>query len=113
MIKPHRTTLGSRFSEGARLVWEGMAARGLTPAALRRSLKRAPDSEDLISSSLLYRVLFGDRPCPGWIQEQFRRMFDVPFEAWVRTPTAEFVPPAARDDDAEESAAAESSLPTA
>lgn len=88
-----RTALGVRFSEGHRLTWIGMAALKLTPTQMRRRLLRVPGGDQPITSSMWFRILFGDRRPGRWVAEQCRVQFNVPIEAWFSAPTEPFVRP--------------------
>jgi hypothetical protein len=94
-MRHHRTHLGDRFSEGARLLW---IARGATPLAeFERSLEW-PRGQ-------LSNLLYGERGAGRKTATMLLQRFGIPLEAWDLPSSVEFVPPAAREDEAEEGAA--------
>lgn len=95
---PRRTTLGPHFSEGARLVWEGIEREGVSHADLRR--------EWGVHTGDLSRALYGDRKRPSMaVLAGAQKRFGVPLEAWAQPPTVPFIPPAAREPEATKPAA--------
>lgn len=89
-----RRTTGSRFSEGARLLWAQLESRGLSVAQASAAVER--------TRGLMSNVLYGERR-PGVVfASDLARVFGVPIGAWAEKPTEPFVPPAAREPEPEE-----------
>lgn len=83
-----RTTLGPRFSEGARLLWDAMSRLSLSQWGLTRLLGTKP--------GVVSRWLYGDTR-PGWDwANKILSACDVPLDAWTKPSSVRFVPPAAR-----------------
>lgn len=90
-IEVSRTRMGTRFNEGARLLWQVMVERGWSQGELGRALDAKPGT--------LPRWLYGDtKPSWDWAVK-LRDAFGIALEAWTLEPTAAFVPPAAREAD--------------
>lgn len=85
-MRSYRLTLGALFSEGARLTWLEMQARGLSQADLRRKLNTRGGE--------LPRFLYGERAATLWFAAGVETELGVPAAAWTREPTQPFEPPA-------------------
>lgn len=92
-MRNYRRHLGPRFSEGARQLWLVVEGRGLNVADAARALGWL--------RSTLSNVLYGERLPGVALAADVERVFGVPIGAWALEPTDAFIPPAARDDEAE------------
>ncbi len=89
--RSYRQTLGDRFSEGARLLWLKMQAKGWSQADVRAKLAALTPK-----TSLLSRWLYGDqRPGVEWAF-LLQRATGIEASLWSKDATDTFVPPAAR-----------------
>jgi hypothetical protein len=80
-----RTTLGPKFSEGARRLWMALHRRRCSQTELAVSLGA--------SSALFSRWLWGDRrPELAWA-EKIERELRIAMSAWVEAPRKAFAPP--------------------
>jgi transcriptional regulator with XRE-family HTH domain len=87
-----RRTLGDKFSEGSRLLWEAVESRGLGITETARSMG--------IDAARVLRVMYGDRePDPKLITQIFD-VFAIPADTWGRPPARDFVLPACRPEGA-------------
>jgi transcriptional regulator with XRE-family HTH domain len=84
----HRTRLGSKFSEGARLLWQTMEARGWTQVELAAELE--------VDSGLVSRWLYGERVPGREMALRIEEKLGIDPKFWGQKPTIAFVPPAAR-----------------
>ena len=80
--------MGTKFSEGARLLWGKIEGRKLLLAEAARKLKWP--------RSTLARVLYGERLPGVALLADVARVFRVPMGRWAEPPTVAFVPPGAR-----------------
>lgn len=87
-IPSTRTTLGPRFSEGARLLWEAMEHRGWTQGQLRKELG--------VTTGRVSRWLYGDLRPPLTVAVSISKKLHIPEEAWMQSPSVDFVVPARR-----------------
>jgi hypothetical protein len=98
MINTYRTTRGKRFSEGARLAWVAKERRGLSNAQLAAMVG--------CDGATICRVLYGDRLPGRVLASQLQAKLKIPVLAWdQRTLSEEFVFPAARGPDPDDSGA--------
>ncbi len=89
-----RTTLGKRFSEGARLAWRALTERGWTASDLRERM--TGPSGSLLGVGVVDRVLYGDSLPSLPSASQIETLLGVPMAAWARSPSRRFVLPAAK-----------------
>lgn len=87
-MRNHRTHLGKRFSEGARLLWCAMDAKRIGVADAARELGCGRGS--------LANILYGERRPGIEAAKGFHDAFGVPIESWIEAPREPFIPPAAR-----------------
>ncbi len=86
MIPFSRVEVGPRFSEGARLLWRVLKAKGWSQGDIRDDLE-AP-------AGVVHRWLYGDhRPSLTWCLALEKR-YGIPASAWVQKPTRPFSFPA-------------------
>lgn len=84
--KLNRTTLGSCFSEGARLLWLALAERKWTQAMAETKIGTA--------AGLVNRWLYGDQR-PGLAYAlALQKLFNIPLVAWNQEPKKRFELPA-------------------
>jgi hypothetical protein len=84
----HRTKLGPKFSEGARLLWLQLEALNITAADVQREIKASSGSASC--------WLYGDKRPGRTFAQRLEEKFGVPVSAWDQPTTVIFVPPAAR-----------------
>lgn len=90
VFSSYRLTLGSRFSEGARLFWKKLERdgylkkRGWT-SRLRSELGAHPGE--------ITRVLYGDRLPSLRLAGRIQQVFGIQAPAWHQPPSQPFVPP--------------------
>ncbi len=90
-IETTRTSLGKRFSEGARLLWVAKTERGWSQGEVRRAIGA--------KAGVVPRWLYGDtKPSWDWAV-RLRDTLGIPLEAWTVPSTVVFIPPAAREDE--------------
>lgn len=80
-----RRTLGTEFSEGARLLW----------GAVESNLEDLADRIG-INSGQLAKLIYGDRRPSIELAVRIQDILGIPAVEWARPPTTSFVPPAAR-----------------
>lgn len=80
-----RSKLGSKFSEGARLLWLACIKNGWSQADLRALLK--------CSTGTVNRYLWGDRVPDRVMADRIREVAGVPIPTWDQPPKKAFTPP--------------------
>jgi len=98
-MRTTRTDLGENFSEGARLSWLALRARGWSVADLRARMV-GPRSGEPMAGGVLDPVLYGDRLPSFALAGQLAAALGVPVEAWARKPARRFVLEASKRHDA-------------
>lgn len=83
----HRRTLGTKFNEGARLLWLALAERRWSRERLAEQLG--------CNSGAVHRWLYGERKPGTSYATKLAALLAIPTDAWGRAPTAEFQPPGA------------------
>lgn len=84
----HRTGLGERFSEAARLLWEEMSRRGWDQSQLAEHLGT--------SSGTVNRWLYGERRATGNWPFVIQDKLGIDARLWGMSAKKAFEPPAAR-----------------
>lgn len=83
MAAPSRSTIGPRFSEGARLLWvKAILLKGHSQETIR-DLLGAP-------RGVVSRWLYGDRKPSLKYMEKARKVYRVPVATWLDDPTERF-----------------------
>jgi hypothetical protein len=85
-----RSRLASGFSEGARLYWLALEAKGLN--------QKEADALLEISAGLTNRLLYGERKPGRALGERIREAFGVDPTLWDLEPREPFIPPGARPE---------------
>lgn len=89
-MRSFRRDTGRSFSEGARLLWLALSARGYDRKAVAQMVG--------VSAPVLHHWLYGTRR-PSWPARMvLRRKLRIPLQTWDQPPTEEFVLPAAAAD---------------
>jgi hypothetical protein len=83
-----RLTVGARFSEAHRKIWQAMEERDLSPQQAGELLGLRPGSET--------KLLYGDRGAGTQVADRARMVFGVAASWWKEPPRRPWEPPAAR-----------------
>lgn len=88
MPKLNRTELGSKFNEGARLLWSAMRRAGDSQADVTAKIGAA--------AGRVNHLLYGDNlPSPAEITA-LHEAYGIPGESWGKPSSRSFQPPSAR-----------------
>lgn len=104
--RPHRTTLGPHFNEGARLLWLRVAEAPYDGS--QNALALAID----VGAGLVSRWLYGDRKPGRAHSATLHQRLGIPASAWDEPASVEFVLPATIADETSDDAAATDSQPS-
>lgn len=89
MVARHRSQVGDRFTEGARLLWLVLEGNQWTLAALAEAAD--------VSKPTLFRYLYGDREMRLGTAQRLEVLTGVPAASWAQPPTEPFAPSRAPD----------------
>jgi hypothetical protein len=88
-MRTTRTTLGPRFSEGARLTWLALREREWTATDLRARLRGRGEGPP--GGGVIDRIMYGDSLPGVSLAAQLEALLKVPAATWARAPSRRFV----------------------